>query len=47
MGTGWTGTHDPGTTERRSPMTTIKLTSRYARYLLTSLATVAFGLSMN
>jgi len=28
-------------------MTTLKLTTRYARYLLTSLATVAFGLTGN
>jgi len=28
-------------------MTTIALTARYARYLLTSLAAVAFGLSQN
>jgi hypothetical protein len=27
-------------------MTTLKLTTRYARYLLTSLATVAFGMSL-
>lgn len=27
-------------------MTTITLTARYARYLLTSLATVAFGMNM-
>jgi hypothetical protein len=27
-------------------MTTLKLTTRYARYLLTSLATVAFGFSL-
>jgi hypothetical protein len=27
-------------------MTTMKLTTRYARYLLTSLATVAFGISL-
>jgi len=26
-------------------MTTVKLTTRYARYLLSSLATVAFGMS--
>jgi len=28
-------------------MTTLKLTARYARYLLTSLATVAFAFSTN
>ncbi len=28
-------------------MTTIKTTTRYARYLLTSLATVAFGMSLS
>jgi hypothetical protein len=28
-------------------MTTMKLTARYARYLLTSLATVAFGIPLN
>ena len=27
-------------------MTTVKLTARYARYLLTSLATVAFGVML-
>jgi hypothetical protein len=44
--TGWTGPNSPE--DERSPeMTTVKLTARYARYLLTSLATVAFGLSMN
>ena len=31
----------------RSEMTTVKLTARYARYLLTSLATVAFGMPLN
>jgi hypothetical protein len=42
---------DPGPAEsrpeRRSTMTTLKLTSRYGRYLLTSLATVAFGMNLN
>ena len=33
--------------ERIPPMTTITITTRYIRYLLTSVATVAFGLSMN
>ena len=28
-------------------MTAIRLTTRYARYLLTSLATVAFGMSLS
>jgi len=28
-------------------MTTIKLTARYARYVLTSLVTVAFGIGQN
>ena len=28
-------------------MTNLKLTARYARYLLTSLATIAFGLNAN
>jgi hypothetical protein len=28
-------------------MTTLKYTARYARYLLTSLASVAFGMSTN
>jgi len=28
-------------------MTTLTLTTRYARYLLTSLATVAFGIALN
>ena len=32
---------------RRPTMTTLKLTARYARYLLTSLASVAFGLTGN
>jgi hypothetical protein len=32
----------------RSPeMTTLKLTVRYARYLVTSLAAVAFGMNLN
>jgi hypothetical protein len=35
------------TTERIPPMTTMKLTGRYARYLLTNLATVAFGIMVN
>ena len=30
-----------------TPMMTLKLTTRYARYLLTSLATVAFGVPLN
>jgi hypothetical protein len=30
-----------------SEMTTVELTARYARYLLTSLATVAIGMNMN
>lgn len=41
---------DPGAAEQpeRSPeMTTIKTSARYARYLLTSLATIAFGLNAN
>jgi hypothetical protein len=32
--------------ERSLEMTTVKLTVRYARYLLTSLATIAFGMDM-
>jgi hypothetical protein len=28
-------------------MTAVKLTARYARYLLTSLATVAFGVALS
>ena len=39
---------DPRTRADRSPpMATMKLTARYARYLLTSLATVAFGIAVN
>jgi hypothetical protein len=38
----------PPPDQRRSPeMTTLTFTTRYARYLLTSLATVAFGVFMN
>jgi hypothetical protein len=43
----------PGTREepepggRSIPMRTLKTTKAYARYLLTSLATVAFGLNLN
>jgi hypothetical protein len=33
--------------ERTTPMTTLNLTARYVRYLLTSLATVAFGVAVN
>jgi hypothetical protein len=33
--------------QKGSEMTTMKLTARYARYLLTSLATVAFGMTTN
>jgi hypothetical protein len=33
--------------ERRLEMTTLRITARYARYLLTSLATVVFGLNTN
>jgi hypothetical protein len=33
--------------ERSLEMTTLKLTTRYARYLLSSLAAVAFGLNAN
>jgi hypothetical protein len=33
--------------EGRPEMTTLKHTARYARYLLTSLATVAFGIPLN
>jgi hypothetical protein len=32
--------------ERTFAMTTITLTARFARYLLTSLATIAFGMNM-
>jgi len=28
-------------------MTTLKMTARYARYLLTNLAAVAFGIAVN
>jgi hypothetical protein len=39
---------DPRRPDEGSPeMTTLKLTTRYARYLLTSLATVAFGIYVN
>ena len=38
----------PPPDQRRSPeMATLTLTTRYARYLLTSLATVAFGIALN
>jgi hypothetical protein len=38
----------PRRNQRRSPpMTTLTLTARYARYLLTSLAAVAFGMAVN
>jgi hypothetical protein len=33
--------------ERRFEMTTVKLTASYVRYLVTSLATIAFGIYMN
>jgi hypothetical protein len=33
--------------ERTTRLTTLKLSARYVRYLLTSLATVAFGLTTN
>ena len=48
-GTGWPGPHSPGTRpDEGSPeMTTLKLTARYARYLLTSLASVAFIYNTN
>jgi hypothetical protein len=50
-----TGSQETGRSETRRPrpdegspeMTTLKLTTRYARYLLTSLAIVAFGMTMN
>jgi hypothetical protein len=32
---------------KESEMTTMILTARYARYVLTSLATVAFGMTQN
>jgi hypothetical protein len=39
---------DPDARPERSPeITTIKVTARYARYLLSNLATVAFGISGN
>jgi hypothetical protein len=42
------GETEPGTTDERSPpMQTAKLAARYARYLLTNLAAVAFALSAN
>jgi hypothetical protein len=45
-GTGRDRTRGPA--RPRSPeMTTITIAARYARYLLTSLATVAFGYSVN
>jgi hypothetical protein len=34
-------------TERSSEMTNLKLTARYARYLITSLAAIAFGMNLN
>ncbi len=35
------------TRRRSSEMTTVKLTVRYARHLLTNLTTIAFGLNTN
>jgi hypothetical protein len=32
---------------KESPRSTVKLAARYTRYLLTSLATIAFGLNTN
>ena len=32
---------------KETPMTTITIAARYARYLLTSLAAVAFGMAVN
>lgn len=45
-GTRKAGTRGPEE-DRRPVMTAMKLTARYARYLLTSLATVAFGITQN
>ena len=39
--------HITSSSGRRLPMTTITIAARYARYLLTSLATVAFGMAVN
>ena len=36
-----------GNRREDSPMQTVKIAARYTRYLLTSLATVAFGLNAN
>jgi hypothetical protein len=47
-GTGSRKSRNPRkTAERSPPMQTVKLAARYTRYLLTSLATVAFGLYAN
>jgi hypothetical protein len=46
-GTGRSETRTPRPDEGSPEMTTLKLTTRYARYLLSSLATVAFALSWN
>ena len=35
------------TTERTTTMTTLKLTARYARYLVSTIAAVAFGMFYN
>ena len=34
-------------TPRRTTMSRLKLTARYARYALTALSTVAFGMALN
>jgi hypothetical protein len=33
--------------EKGTPMQTVKIAARYTRYLLTSLASVAFGMNLN
>jgi hypothetical protein len=40
------GAHER-TGRRETPMQTVKIAARYTRYLLTSLASVAFGMSTN
>ena len=42
---GWTGNRKPAA--RRPELQTVKLSVRYARYVLTSVATVAFGFAVN
>ena len=47
QGTGRTGTRRRRPDEGSPEMTTLKLTTRYARYLLTSLTTVDFGMILD